>query len=253
MTQVAPTMQAFFTDRLIRQRQASPHTVVAYRDAVRLLFNYVSATTGKMPAELDFEDLDAATISRFLIHLEHDRGVSVATRNAWLAAVRSLFQFASYRHPEHAATIARVLAIPAKRQARPLVTFLDRPETDALLAAPDRGRWAGRRDQTLLVFAVQTGLRASELAAVARGAVQLGRGPHVLVWGKGRKERAVPSPATLSKRCAPGLTSAVGAPTSLPFLPRPGDPSGETPSANSSSSTPRPRRPPHAHPWPPSK
>ncbi len=192
MTQVAPTMQAFFTDWLIRQRQASPHTVVAYRDAVRLLFNYVSATTGKTPAELDFEDLDAATISRFLIHLEHDRGVSVATRNARLAAVRSLFQFASYRHPEHAATIARVLAIPAKRQARPLVTFLNRPETDALLAAPDRDRWAGRRDQTLLVFAVQTGLRASELAAVARGAVQLGRGPHVLVWGKGRKERAVP-------------------------------------------------------------
>lgn len=192
MTHVAPTMQAFFTDRLIRQRQASPHTVVAYRDAVRLLFTYVSDTTGKAPAELGFDDLDAATISGFLAHLEHDRGVSVATRNARLAALRSLFQFASYRHPEHAATIARVLAIPAKRRAQPLVTFLNRPETDALLAAPDRDRWAGRRDHALLVFAVQTGLRASELAAATRGAVHLGRGPHVLVWGKGRKERAVP-------------------------------------------------------------
>jgi len=192
MTHVAPTMQAFFTDRLIRQRQASPHTVVAYRDAIRLLFTYVSGATGKTPAKLDFDDLDAATISGFLTHLERDRGVSVATRNARLAALRSLFQFASYRHPEHAATIAQVLAIPAKRRARPLVTFLNRPETDALLAAPDRDRWAGRRDHSLLVFAVQTGLRASELVAVARSTVHLGRGPHVLVWGKGRKERAVP-------------------------------------------------------------
>lgn len=144
MTLVAPTLQAFFTERLIGQRRASPHTVAAYRDSFRLLFAYLAEATGKWPAELDFEDLDVGTISGFLAHLERDRGVSASTRNARLAALRSLFRFASLRHPEHAATIARVLAIPAKRGDRRLVTFLTRPEIDALLAAPDRSRPIGR-------------------------------------------------------------------------------------------------------------
>lgn len=193
MTRVAPTLQAFFTERLIGQRQASPHTVLAYRDAVRLLLTYVADTTGAQPADLDFDDLDAATIGAFLTHLEHDRGVAVATRNARLAALRSLFRFASFRHPEHADTIARVLAIPAKRGNRPLVTYLDTTEIDALLAAPDRTTWAGRRDHTLLVVAVQTGLRVSELAALSCGHTHLGAGgPHVRVNGKGRKERVTP-------------------------------------------------------------
>jgi integrase/recombinase XerD len=192
MTAFAPTLQAFFTERLIGQRQASPHTVSAYRDAFRLLLAYAADHSGKPPARLDFDDLDAATIGGFLTHLERDRGVSAATRNARLAAVRSLFRFASYRHPEHAALIARVLSIPAKRTDRPVVTFLARPEVDALLAAPDRGTWTGRRDHALLTLAVQTGLRVSELAGLRRADVTLGRGGHVRVAGKGRKERVTP-------------------------------------------------------------
>ena len=192
MTRVAPTMQAFFTERLIGQRHASPHTVLAYRDAIRLLLTWVADTNGTQPADLDFDDLDAATIGAFLTHLEHDRGVSVATRNARLAAVRSLFRFAAFRHPEHADTIARVLAIPAKRGNRPLVSFLDADEIDAVLAAPDQTTWGGRRDHALLVVAVQTGLRVSELLSLRRHHVHLGAGPHVRVHGKGRKERVTP-------------------------------------------------------------
>jgi len=192
VTLVAPTLQAFFTERLIGHRQASPHTIAAYRDGFRLLFVYLAETTGKSPADLDFDDLDATAISGFLAHQEHRRGVSPATRNARLAAIRSLFGFASYRHPEHAATISRVLAIPPKRGDRPLVTFLTRPEMDALLAAPDRKRQIGRRDHALLSLAVQTGLRVSELTGLCVHDVYTGRGPHVRVTGKGRKERATP-------------------------------------------------------------
>lgn len=192
MSALAPTLQAFFTDRLIRQRQASPHTIAAYRDTFRLLLGYVTSNQRKSAAALDFDDLDAATVTGFLAHLEEDRGVSVATRNARLAAVHSLFAFAALRHPEHAALIARVLAIPAKRGTRALVTFLTRPEIDALLAAPDRARWTGRRDHTLLTLAVQTGLRVSELVALRSADVVLGRGAHLRVLGKGRKERVTP-------------------------------------------------------------
>jgi len=189
---LAPTLQAFFTDRLIRQRQVSPHTIAAYRDAFRLLLGYLTEHRGKGPATLDFEDLDAATIGGFLTHLEEVRGVSVATRNARLAAVHSLFAFAALRHPEHAELIARVLAIPAKRGTRALVTFLSRPEIDVLLATPDRTRWTGRRDHTLLTLDIQTGLRVSELTALQNEDVTLARGAHLRVHGKGRKERITP-------------------------------------------------------------
>ena len=192
MTLVAPTLQAFFTERLMRQRQASPHTVAAYRDTFRLLFDYVAETTHVPPTKLDFADLDAERIAGFLGHLENVRGVSATTRNARLAAVRSLFRYASFRHPEHAELISRVLAIPAKRSDHPLVTFLDRTELDALMNAPDRTRWIGRRDHALLVVAVQTGLRVSELVGLRCGDVAMGRGAHVQVTGKGRKERVTP-------------------------------------------------------------
>ena len=144
MSAIAPALQEYFTQRLISQRQASPHTVAAYRDCFRLLFAYMAQTSGKQPAELDFEDLDAGIISGFLTHLEKQRGVSVATRNARLVALRSWFAFAAHRHPEHAALIARVLAIPSKRRDRPLVSFLEPDEADALLKAPGTGRWTGR-------------------------------------------------------------------------------------------------------------
>jgi integrase/recombinase XerD len=163
MTALAATLQAFFTERLIRQRQASPHTLAAYRDTLRLLLVFASARKDVEPSKLDIDDLDAPLIGAFLDHLEKRRENSARTRNARLAAVRSLFRYAALRHPEHAAVIERVLAIPRKRFDRRLVTFLTEPELDALFRAPDRSTWTGRRDHTLLTLAAQTGLRASEL------------------------------------------------------------------------------------------
>ena len=168
MSALAPTLQAFFTDRLIRQRQASPHTIIAYRNTLRLLIVFAGKRAGKTPGQLDLADLDAPLIAAFLDHLEHDRGNSVRTRNARLAAIHSLFRFAALRHPEHAADIDRVLAIPSKRADRALVTYLTEPELDALLASPDRGTWTGRRDHALIMLAAQTGLRASELTSLMR-------------------------------------------------------------------------------------
>lgn len=192
MSALAPALQAFFTDRLVQQRQASPHTVAAYRDTFRLLFAFVHEHTGKAPCRLDFEDLDAIVIGDFLTHLETVRGNSIRTRNARLAAIHSFFHFAAFRHPEHTALIQRVLAIPHKRFDRALVTFLDRPEFEALLAAPDRSTFIGRRDHTLLLLAVQTGLRLSELTGLCLQDVHLGSGPHLRCFGKGRKERITP-------------------------------------------------------------
>ena len=153
MTALAPTLQAFFTDRLARHRQASPHTIAAYRDALKLLLVFAAQRTGTQPSDLAIADLDAPLIGAFLEHLETDRGNSVRTRNARLAAVHALFRFAALRHPEHAAIIQRVLAIPPKRFDRRLVTYLTEPEITALLAAPDTGTPTGRRDHALLVLA----------------------------------------------------------------------------------------------------
>lgn len=191
MTALAPTLQAFFTERLA-QRRASPNTIAAYRDGLRLLVGYVNDVTGRAPSQLDFADLDAECIGAFLDHLERERRVSVATRNARLAAVHSLFRFAALRHPEHAATIAQVLAIPPKRADRSVVCFLTPDETDVLVAAPDRTRRTGRRDHALLVLAAQTGLRVSELCDLRRCEVHLGAGAHVDAHGKGRKQRSTP-------------------------------------------------------------
>jgi site-specific recombinase XerD len=189
---LAPTLQAFFTDRLVRQRQASPHTVAAYRDAMRLLVRFAAMRQAVEPSQLDIAHLDTTLISAFLDHREHDHRNSIRTRNARLAAIRSLFRFAALRHPEHAAVIQRVLAIPPKRFERRLVTFLTEPEVDALLTAPDRTTWTGRRDHALLALAVQTGLRISELIALRDADVHLGVGPHVSCVGKGRKQRITP-------------------------------------------------------------
>lgn len=192
MSALASTLQTFFTDRLIRQRQASPHTVAAYRDTLRLLWRFAAEHRGVEPSKLGLDDLDAPLISAFLDHREHDRGNSVRTRNARLAAIRSLFRYAALRHLEHAAVIERVLAIPPKRFERHLVTFLTEAEVDALLAAPDRATWTGRRDHALLALAAQTGLRVSELIGLRCADAHLGVGPHVSCLGKGRKHRITP-------------------------------------------------------------
>jgi integrase/recombinase XerD len=192
VTALATTLQAFFTDRLIRQRQASPHTLAAYRDTLRLLLVFASARHGIEPSKLDVDNLDAPLIGAFLDHLEHQRENGVRTRNARLAAIRSLFRYAALRHPEHAAVIERVLAIPPKRFDRRLVTFLTEPELDALLAAPAPSTSTGRRDRALLALAAQTGLRASELIGLQCADVHLGAGAHVSCLGKGRKLRITP-------------------------------------------------------------
>ena len=192
MSRLAPTLEAYFTERLIGQRHASPNTIAAYRDAWRLLLRFVCARTGRQPCQLDLADLDAPLIGAFLDHLETDRHNSPRTRNARLAALRSFFSFASLRHPEHAALIARVLAIPSKRYDRAEVSYLDQTEADALVAAPDRHTWTGRRDHALLDVALQTGLRASELTGLRNRDVELGAGAHVECWGKGRKQRCTP-------------------------------------------------------------
>jgi len=192
MTTLAPILEAFFTDRLLQQRQASAHTVAAYRDTWRLLLCFAARHTGKQPVQLDLNDLDAPVIGAFLEHLQQVRGNSVATRNARLAAVHSLFRYAVLRAPEHAALIQRVLAIPDKRSNRALVCFLTRDETDALLVSPDQSTWIGRRDHALLVTAVQTGLRVSELTALTIADVRLGTGAHLRCHGKGRKDRVTP-------------------------------------------------------------
>ncbi|MGH9290202.1 MAG: tyrosine-type recombinase/integrase [Acidimicrobiales bacterium] len=192
MTALAPTLQAFFTDRLIGQRQASAHTVAAYRDTCRLLLRFAEAHLRKAPSVLDIEDLDAETIGAFLAHLRDDRHNGPRTRNARLSAVHALFRYAALRHPKHAATIQGVLAVPPARFGKVDVAFLESNEVEALLAAPDRSRWLGRRDHALVALAIQTGLRVSELTGLTCGDVHLGTGPHVRCVGKGRKQRSTP-------------------------------------------------------------
>ena len=222
MSALAPTLQAFFTDRLARQRDASPNTIAAYRDTWKLLLTYISHQIGKPPSQFDLADLDAEIIAAFLDHLEDDRGNSASTRNARLAAIRSLFRFAVLRHPEHAADIERVLAIPTKRTDRPLINYLTDPEIDALLAAPDVTTWFGRRDRALLALAIQTGLRISELTGLRCGDLHLGTGAYVACHGKGRKDRTTPLTRASCRVLHAWLTERAGRPDDPLFPTRQG-------------------------------
>jgi site-specific recombinase XerD len=198
VTALAPVLEGFFTERLARQQRASGRTIAAYRDAWKLLLGFASARARKPPSRLDIADLGADVISAFLDHLEHDRGNSISSRNARLAAIRSLFSYAALRCPEHAGLIARILAIPAKRADRAIVTWLTQDEADALIAAPSPRTRTGRRDRAMFHLAVITGLRVSELTALTRADLHLGTGPHVTCHGKGRKQRITPlTPALL--------------------------------------------------------
>lgn len=185
-------LQRFFTERLLTQRQVSTHTMASYRDTFRLLLCFAQRERHTRPSDLNLADLDADLISAFLTSLEERRHCSARTRNARLTAIRSFFNYAAFQEPALAAHIQRVLAIPYKRQARPLVDFLSHSEIEALLDVPDRSTWIGRRDRALLVLAVQTGLRLSELTSLDRAAITLGPGAHVRCHGKGRKERCTP-------------------------------------------------------------
>jgi len=188
----APLLERFFTQRLMQQRQASPHTISSYRDTFRQFLKFAQLRLHKLPSRLNLEEIDAPLVVAFLDELEKYHGLSVRSRNLRLTAIHSFFRYAALEAPTHSAQIQRVLAIPSKRFARTLVHFLTRLEVDALLAAPDRRTWSGRRDHAFLLVAVQTGLRLSEMTGLKREDLILGLGAHVRVIGKGRKERCTP-------------------------------------------------------------
>lgn len=211
----AGLLQGFFTQRLMQQRQASPHTIASYRDTFRLLLRFVQRRLSKAPSALSLEDIDAPLILAFLDELESTRGIKARTRNLRLTAIHSFFRYVAFEAPTHAAQVQRVLAIPTKRFTRTLVPFLNRREVDALLAAPDQCAWSGRRDHALILLAVQTGLRLSELTGLRPEDVQFGPGAHVRVIGKGRKERCTP----LSKNTRAVLSAWIREPPRAPDQP----------------------------------
>lgn len=205
----AGVLTRFFTLRLMPQRHASPHTVGSYRDTFRLLLRFATARTGKAPSKLAWQDIDAPLISACLDDMEDSRRITARSRNLRLTAIRSLFKYAAFELPEHAQQIQRVLAIPSKRCTQRQIGYLSREEVDALLAAPDQGTWAGRRDHAWILLAVQSGLRLSELTGITRADLIFGTGAHVRVMGKGRKERCTP----LTQQTAAVLRSWLGEPT----------------------------------------
>lgn len=185
-------LEGFFTQRLLQQKQASTHTIASYRDTFRLLFRFTEKRLHKPPSRLTLEEIDAPLVAAFLNDLEKSRSISPRSRNLRLTAIRSFFRYAAYESPAHSAQIQRVLAIPGKRYDRVQVHFLSRAELDALLGAPELETWSGRRDHALLMVAVQTGLRLSELTGLKRQDVMVDTGAHVRCTGKGRKERCTP-------------------------------------------------------------
>src|SRR5665811_2251844 len=212
MSPLAPSLEAFFTDRLAGQRAASQNTIAAYALTFRLLLQFTSARSGIPPSKLDIADLDAPLVAAFLEHLERERGNATTTRNARLAAIHSLFSYLALHHPEHAGSIRRVLSIPNKRTEVNLVAYLNEDEATALLAACDQRRWTGRRDHAMLALTIQTGLRISELVGLNCVDVTLGRGANVHTLGKGRKERRTPLVPSTVEILQAFLTERAGAP-----------------------------------------
>ena len=211
-----PTLlQRYFTQRLVQQRQASSHTIASYRDTFRLLLQFAQRRLHRAPSALALENIDAPLVVEFLNELEKSRDVTARTRNLRLTAIRSFFRYVAFEAPAHAAQIQRLLAMPAKQYPRALVPFLSRQEVDALLAAPDQRTWSGRRDHALILLAVQTGLRLSELTGLHQRDLQFGTGAHVRVIGKGRKERCTP----LSKNTRAVLSAWAKEPQKLPDQP----------------------------------
>jgi integrase/recombinase XerD len=205
-------LQSFFADRLLRQRQASPHTIAGYRDSFRLLLQFAKERLGKMPSQIRIEDLDAPFIGLFLDHLEGTRQNSARTRNARLGAIHSFFRYVALEEPAHALHCQRILAMPNKRHVRRTIEFLNREEIEALLAVPNRSTWVGRRDRTLLLIAVETGLRVSELIGLNCQDVVLGPGAHVRCLGKGRKQRRTPLRPKTAKMIGAWLRERQGRP-----------------------------------------
>ena len=191
-TTFAVLLERFFTDRLMQQRKASPHTIASYRDTFRLLLQYAQSRLNRAPSDLAMENLNTLFIVAFLNHLEQERGNSARSRNVRLAAIHSFFRYVELYEPCYCALAQQVLGIPSKRYTQRPIAFLTDTEVDALLAVPDPSTWIGLRDRTLLLFAVQTGLRASELIGLKLKDIVFGAGAHVRCLGKGRKERCTP-------------------------------------------------------------
>ena len=223
VTNFPTLLQSFFVDRLLAQRQASAHTIAGYRDAFRLLLQFAAARLGKVPTDLIVADLDAPFIGQFLEHLEQERANTPRTRNARLSAIHAFFRYVALREPACALICQRVLAMPSKRYDRKPIEFLDRSQIDALLAAPDLATWTGRRDRTLLMLAIQTGLRVSELIGLRCQDVVLGAGAHVSCVGKGRKHRGTPLRPEVAAVVAAWLRERAGQPADPVFPSRRGD------------------------------
>jgi site-specific recombinase XerD len=212
---LAPLVEAFFVERLQRQRSASPNTVAAYRDAFCLLLRFAEARLGREASRLNLGDIDAPLVATFLDSLEKERGNAVRTRNVRLAAIRSFFRFLTTREPAHGALIQRVLAIPQERPLRRVVGYLTHPEVDALVATPDQSTWPGQRDHLLLVVAIETGMRVSEIARLCISDVTIAATSQIRCIGRGRRERITP----LGRRTAPLLRRWIDQRGSSPTAP----------------------------------
>ena len=199
-------LQAFFMDRLMQQRQASPHTVASYRDTFRLLLQYAQQRLGKAPSNLTVPELDTRLIGAFLAHLERDRRNSARSRNVRLAAIHSFFRYVALHALEHSAVAQHVLAMPSKRYSRCPIAFLTSVEVDALLAAPDLTTWSGRRDRALLMLAGED--------------IVFGAGAHVRCEGKAAKTAVRRWARTPFGCCAAGCASVRASLVSRPFRPR---------------------------------
>jgi integrase/recombinase XerD len=217
-TTLPALLQRFFTDRLSAQMQASSHTIAGYRDTFRLLLRFASQQLGKMPTDMHVEDLNAELIGGFLTHVEMARHNCARSRNTRLAAIRSFFRFVSMLEPAYGLHCQRILAMPSKRHVQRAVEFLDESEIDAVLAAPDQSTWLGRRDYNILLVALQTGLRVSELASLRCGDVVLGTGAHIRCEGKGRKQRCTPLRRQTVKALTEWLKERNGSATDPLFL-----------------------------------
>lgn len=191
-TSIGPLLENFFVEFLCTQKRASTATIASYRDSIRLLLQYIHATKGIEPAAVRLGDLDVPVILSFLDHLEQSRQNSTRSRNARLAAIRSLFRVVALRDPSSVNQAARILAIPTKRSDRKLVRALSREEIDAILEAPDLTKCSGRRDHALLLTLYNSGARVSEIISLEQTQFRFGSSNFLELNGKGRKQRSVP-------------------------------------------------------------
>ena len=187
----AALVQAFFAEHLQQQRAMSPRTVAAYRDAFVLFLDFAQAQLRKQPTAIRLEEITPALILAFLDHLERERGNTVRSRNARLAALRAFLKFAGRRDVSALHAVEQALGVPMKRFERPMLGFLSREEILTIIGQPDVS-WTSQRDHLLLRMLYNTGARVSEIIGVTLADVVLDGAACVHLHGKGRKQRTVP-------------------------------------------------------------